>query len=139
MAVWLQHREAIHICSSFIQWVHNHLPSLLAKPSEDPDSKPVTKQGTIKDEDKQTLTQPSPSTPSLTLAFYKIAKVAPFCCMVAELEMLHGAINFVPALSTFLKQLNSKFHIEPSRYNQFNVYKKLAISIAPNQFLSSKS
>ncbi|KAF9496260.1 hypothetical protein BDN71DRAFT_1505955 [Pleurotus eryngii] len=120
-------------------WVHNCLPSLLAKPPKDPDSKPVTKQGTTEDEDEQTLTQPSPSTPSLTPAFYRIAKVAPFRRMVAELETLHGAIDFVPALSTFLKQLNPKSRIEPSCYDRFNVYKKLAISIAPNRFLSSES
>ncbi|KDQ27337.1 hypothetical protein PLEOSDRAFT_51277 [Pleurotus ostreatus PC15] len=108
MAVWLQRREAIHLRSSFIH---------------------------AEDEDEHALPH-TPPTPSAPISF-KIAKVAPFRHTLAKLETLHGAIDFAPTLTAYLRKIDPTSRIEPSSYDRFDVYKKITLYQAQNRFLNS--
>ncbi len=133
MAIWLQRREAINIRCSFIQWLHGRLPSLLEHPPES-----LAADAAASAEDEQTPSNAYSSTLH-TVSSYRIAKTAPFRCTVSELETLHGATNFLLALTVYLEQVNPKSRVVPLSYDRFDTYKKITIDLVANCFLSSET
>ncbi|KAF4584008.1 hypothetical protein EYR40_002506 [Pleurotus pulmonarius] len=133
MAIWLQRREAINIRCSFIQWLHGRLPSLLEHPPES-----LAADAAASAEDEQTPSDAYSSTLH-TVGSYRIAKTAPFRRTVSELETLHGATDFLPALTAYLEQVNPKSRVVPSSYDRFNTYKKITVDLVANRFLSSET
>ncbi|KAJ7671058.1 hypothetical protein B0H17DRAFT_948429 [Mycena rosella] len=75
--------------------------------------------------------------PSVT---YSIPKAALFPDVtVAQLETIHGAINFLPVFAHFIQKFFPRCSLDPSRHDRFVVYKQLSIQLARNHFISDKA
>ncbi|KIJ63898.1 hypothetical protein HYDPIDRAFT_58295, partial [Hydnomerulius pinastri MD-312] len=103
MVLWLQRQEAIFIRGAYLEWLHSRnaalQPSTAATNSESTDLYSLAK---------------SPAYPRQT---------------VDVLETVHGAIDFIPALKTFLKNFVPDNTILPGHQDQFDVFKQLVISV----------
>ncbi|KAJ7710899.1 hypothetical protein B0H17DRAFT_914990 [Mycena rosella] len=75
--------------------------------------------------------------PSVT---YSIPKAVSFPDVtVAQLETIHGAIDFLPAFAHFIQKYFPRCSLDPSRHDRFAVYKQLSIQLARNCFISDKA
>ena len=79
--------------------------------------------------------------PTLTLdaptMSYTIAKTAPFKNVnISRLASEFGAVDFIPALTTFLREHIPGCNITPNIHDTYDLFKQIIVSLPPNRFLS---
>ncbi|KAJ7662855.1 hypothetical protein B0H17DRAFT_1185009 [Mycena rosella] len=111
MTVWLQRQEAFALRQSYLDWLDHKLSS--EPEGEDDDASddegvPATAQ---RRDTELTVQVPASAFPSVT---YSIPKAASFPDVtVAQLETIHGAIDFLPAFAHFIQKFFPRSTIEP--------------------------
>ena len=130
MAVWLQRHEAVWLRESYLVWVENRLQSMfkLTKLSE------VTEENMMDDEDEDdSLIDPINVTQCDNNITYSLAKRPPHQNLTIEkLTLKFGTVNFLPALSTFLRHNLPATTITPGDHDRFDAYKQIVISVPSN-------
>ncbi|KAJ6452581.1 hypothetical protein C8R45DRAFT_1193590 [Mycena sanguinolenta] len=133
MALWLQCQEAIALRVSYLQWLALQGP-LTADDSDD------------ESEDERTTTT-TPSTAvtvqlpptKLPTTSYTIAKApAVENVPVVSLQVTHGANDFIPALTVFLKQNFASSPVIPSQYDRFDIFNQISVHVPRNRYLSDQ-
>ena len=132
MAVWLQRREAMSLRESYLVWVEKRLQScqsMLTTQSED---------NMMEDEDEDDgLIDPINVTQCDINITYSLAKRPPHQNLTVEkLKQKFGTINFLPALSAFLRHNLPATTIIPGDHDRFDAYKQIVIFIPSNRYLS---
>ncbi|KAJ7175677.1 hypothetical protein C8R46DRAFT_1160853 [Mycena filopes] len=121
MALWLQRQEALL----------SHPPSDSEDDSED--DTPA--------EDSVTVAIPaiSSAVPS-PIASYTIAKKpATLNTTVAHLQLQHGALDIIPALTAFLKlNFRTSSPVIPGPFDRFDLYNQVILHLPANRYLSSQ-
>jgi hypothetical protein len=133
MALWLQRQEAINFHSAYITWTHKNAKyvSLPTDSDFEDDDRPSESAGSDND-----------IVPDDDGPMYHVAKNSPLPHLpVARLEDAFGAVDFLPALTAFLKvnipQTPQTF-IQPGTMDRFNVYTQVSLHLPPNPYLSSE-
>jgi hypothetical protein len=128
MVVWLQRQDAISLRQAYLAWLFPPLEveedlSLVNQDDEDKaDSQSIAIQV---QQSHDCIPTPEQSTNTCP---YHIAKSPARCNIsVSKLMMAHGAVDFIPALHTFLKSTTSH-PITPSQFDRFDLYKQITIS-----------
>ena len=126
MALWLQRQEAIDSHSAYLIWTHKSIESLHLPTDGDFDD-------TAEDDDNAIV--PDDDGP-----VYHIAKNCPLPHLsIARLESDFGAMDFLPMLTTFLKEnMSSRTFIQPSPTDRFDVYRQISLDLPPNTYLSTE-
>ncbi|KAJ7206698.1 hypothetical protein C8J57DRAFT_1441201 [Mycena rebaudengoi] len=130
MTVWLQRQEAFALRQSYLDWLDKTLAAQALEDdgSDDEEDLPSAQQQLV----------PLPSSKLPTTA-YSIAKQPSFPDVtVAQLETIHGAVDFIPAFSLFIKNYFPRADITPSRHDRFAVFKQLSIRLPRNRFIADK-
>ena len=132
MALWLQHQEAIDSHSAYLLWTHKNIESLHLPTDSDFDDN--NHPSDSEDDDNNNIV------PDNDGPMYHMAKKCPLPHLsIARLENDFGAIDFLPALTTFLKENTpSCTSIQPSPTDHFNVYRQINLDLPPNPYLSSQ-
>ncbi|KAJ6611845.1 hypothetical protein B0H10DRAFT_1808681, partial [Mycena sp. CBHHK59/15] len=114
MALWLQRQEAVALRASYLAWLDQKL------------SQPA-------------VAVASPST-AVSAVAYTIAKCpATLNVSVAHLQTTHGAVDIIPALTTFLKLNFKSSPIIPRQFDHFDLYNQVSPHLPPNHYLSDQS
>ncbi|KIJ59548.1 hypothetical protein HYDPIDRAFT_177794 [Hydnomerulius pinastri MD-312] len=147
MVLWLQRQEAIFIRVAYLEWLHSRnaalQPSTAATNSESTDrpagASELETEYEAEDElepiphsSPSAIAQPSSSiSPSTKLTrVYSLAKSPAYPRQTVDvLETVHGAVNFIPTLKTFLKNFVPDNTILPGCQDRFDVFKQLVISV----------
>ncbi|KAJ6548353.1 hypothetical protein B0H19DRAFT_1298935 [Mycena capillaripes] len=130
MTVWLQRQEAFALRQSYLDWVNKKLTSETAEndDSDDDEAPPPAQQLTVQ--------LPASALPATV---YCIAKEPAFPDVtVAQLEDIHGAVDFIPAFASFIKKYFPRSGIIPNRHDRFAVYKQLSIRMPRNRYIADK-
>jgi hypothetical protein len=124
MALWLQCQETIDSCSAYLLWTHKNIESLHLPTDNNFDDKD----------------HPSDSEDDDNGPVYHMAKKCPLPDLsIAHLENDFGAIDFLPTLTTFLKENTpSRTSIQASPTDRFDVYHQINLNLPPNPYLSSQ-
>ncbi|KAJ6562801.1 hypothetical protein DFH09DRAFT_920645 [Mycena vulgaris] len=134
MTVWLQRQEAFSLRQSYLDWLGNAINAELAHEddnSDDEEGPPSTQR------DAEVTVQITPT--KLPAIAYSIPKAASFPDVtVAQLENIHGAVDFIPAFTLFIQKFFSRSSITPSRHDRFAVYKQLSLRMARNRYIGDK-
>ncbi|KAH7926125.1 hypothetical protein BV22DRAFT_1009731 [Leucogyrophana mollusca] len=138
MTLWLQRQEAIHIQASYIIWLSEWLGQA-SNPSE-----PALEDGYNSDdvEERPSATatpvpvdadeENSPTDDQMLV--HTIAKVPPHPAVrVLDLETAYGAVDFLPALHSFLQKHLPRNSLQPGRQDRFDVFKQVIITAPPNR------
>ncbi|KAJ7177335.1 hypothetical protein C8R43DRAFT_1084604 [Mycena crocata] len=139
MALWLQRQEAVALRSSYLAWYDDLLANSPSDDSSDDssDDEDYSEQITV----PLTPSTPAPSTgPSpVTVTAYTIAKApATLNVTVAHLQINHGAVDLVPALTEFLKLTFKSYPILPGPYDRFDIYNQVSLHLPANRYLSDQ-
>jgi len=135
MALWLQRQEAIDSHSAYLTWTYSKVESI-----------PLPSEGDFEDNEQPESEAPSDDdndiVPDDDGPVYHVAKNSPLPHLpVAHLEDVFGAVNFLPALTTFLKEnipRSPVTFIQPSTLDRFDVYNQVTLHLPPNPYLSSE-
>ena len=120
MALWLQRHEAMWLRESFVIWIEGGVTVENRENNGD-----VIDQGNVTINKQQRDFN------------YSIAKQPPYQNITVDNIILKfGAIDFVSALSTFLRHNFPGTPILPSVYDRFNAYKQLVIKLPHNPYVS---
>ncbi|KAH7917895.1 hypothetical protein BV22DRAFT_1025530 [Leucogyrophana mollusca] len=119
MTLWLQRQEAVHIQASYLDWLSewsgeaSHLITATAVPVDaDEEVSPTVDQ----------------------MLVHTIAKVPPHPAVrVLDLESTYGAVDFLPALHSFLQKHVPQNSLQPGRQDRFDVFKQVVITAPPNR------
>jgi len=130
MTLWLQHQEAIDFHSAYIDWIYHKTESL-----------PFLTDGSIEDIDDQSEAGDDSEdiVPDEEGLVYHIVKTCPLPqqsidCLTTDF----GAVNFLPALTTFLqKNMSQGSFIQLGMMDYFDVYTQVTLQLPPNHYLSS--
>ncbi|KAJ7749355.1 hypothetical protein B0H14DRAFT_3096936 [Mycena olivaceomarginata] len=135
MTVWLQLQEAFALRESYLDWLDDTLTAEARAPPEfDSDEDNPEPEGTADSENAVTLATPSP----ITIPSYSIAKRPSYPDVtVTQLEMIHGASDFIPAFTRFIRRDMPRCGILPNRHDRFAVFKQITIHLAKNRYLSA--
>ncbi|KAF8152285.1 hypothetical protein B0H34DRAFT_111607, partial [Crassisporium funariophilum] len=150
MTLWLQRREAMSMREAFCMWVNN---GLVAEPDVEDDGNDVEDDGDDDGDDKESESDTDPesyqqsvvshahalSPPTSLVTRYLVAKKPPFKNI--SIERLHsdfGAIDFIPALTTFLRNNLPSVNILPNQYNRFDLFKQIIVTLPPNRYLGDQ-
>ncbi|KAF9545927.1 hypothetical protein CPC08DRAFT_596753, partial [Agrocybe pediades] len=78
---------------------------------------------------------------SVTQAAYHVAKVPPFQALTVEkISSLFGAVDFIPALSAYLRgHANGSHVVLPSQIDRFSGYRQINLQLPTNRYLSGAS
>lgn len=141
MAVWLQRQDAISLRQAYLAWLFPEVDEDLAKLSlvdqddedeaDDPQSLSIAIQ-VQQSHDRIPTPEQSTNRRSYRIAKSPVRRNIP----VSELLTAHGAVDFIPALHTFLKSTTSH-PITPSQFDRFDLYNQITISRPRNQYLAS--
>src|SRR5277367_5839524 len=130
MALWLQRQEAVILRRTYLAWLH---------PEESDNASKEYDSGDDEEDDLVQVEQPShvpfliPTLPSTT---YRIAKHPSISNVtVGYLETIHGANDFLQALTVFLAKASPRSPT-PSKYDRFDVFKQISLSIPFNSYLA---
>ncbi|KAJ7788980.1 hypothetical protein B0H14DRAFT_3575250 [Mycena olivaceomarginata] len=127
MALWLQRQEAIALRSTKL-----HLP-----PPQDDDSGDEFDDEQAPPAVPQVVVQLPPT--KLPLASYKIAKFPAIeNATVGHLYTAHGADNFLPALTAFLK-VHFKSSPTPGQYDRFDIFNHISVHLSRNRYISNQT
>jgi len=139
MALWLQCQEAVILRRTFLAWLHpneSNKGSGEAGNSEDDeneDNEEANEQDLIEVQLQSHVPFVVPTLPSTT---YRIAKHPPIPnATITYLETTHGAVDFLQALTAFLARA-SPASPPPSKYDRFDVFKQISVSIPFNCYLA---
>ncbi|KAJ7810956.1 Zn-finger domain-containing protein [Mycena olivaceomarginata] len=135
MTVWLQRQEAFALRESYLDWLDDTLTAeARAPPESDSDEDNPEPEGTADSENAVTLATPSP----ITIPSYSIAKRPSYPDVtVTQLETIHGASDFIPAFTRFIRGDMPRCGILPNRHDRFAVFKQITIHLAKNRYLSA--
>ncbi|KAG6822740.1 hypothetical protein H0H92_012739, partial [Tricholoma furcatifolium] len=142
MALWLQRREAMRTRETFCKWVDYSRADAFPIINEEDDELGGGDDDAA-NEDMLTHVDIPPlcHSPSPTLASrtsYALAKCTPFRNVtVDQLVTEFGAVDFIPALTTFLRTTFPRTSIFPNQFDTFNLYKQIIITHLPNLYLGS--
>ena len=121
MALWLQRREAMWIWEGYVMWLEEGLEAMLLESGEDEEEN----DGTRVVVPTSTLDAPTTS--------YMIAKTAPFKNVtISQLGSEFGAVDFIPALTTFLCEHIPGCNITPNAHDTYDLFKQIIVSLPPN-------
>ena len=125
MALWLQRREAMWIWEGYVMWLEEGLEAMLCESGEDEEEN----DGTRVVVPTSTLDAPTTS--------YMIAKTAPFKNVtISRLGSEFGAVDFIPTLTTFLREHIPGCNITPNAHDTYDLFKQVVVSLPPNRYLS---
>ncbi|KAJ7086939.1 hypothetical protein C8R44DRAFT_836229 [Mycena epipterygia] len=129
MALWLQRQEAVALRTSYLDWLDDQLSHPVSDNSDDDSG----------DEDSEKVTVLLPSPAPSSVAAYTIAKTpANLNVTVAHLQMNHGAVDIIPALTAFLKTAFKSCPILPGPFDRFDLYTKISLCLPANRYLSDQ-
>jgi hypothetical protein len=134
MALWLQRQEAIDSHSAYLTWTHATVKSIPLPSDGDFDDNETPESEAPNDDDDIVPDDDGP--------LYHVAKNSPLPHLpVARLEDAFGAVDFLPALTAFLKvniPRSPATFIQPSTMDRFDVYNQVTLHLPPNPYLSSE-
>ena len=126
MALWLQRREAMWIREGYVMWLEEGLEAMLRESVVDVEE----------ENDSAGVVVPTLTLDAPTMS-YTIAKTAPFKNVnISRLASEFGAVDFIPALTTFLREYIPGCNITPNIHDTYDLFKQIIVSLPPNQFLS---
>ncbi|KAF7346302.1 hypothetical protein MSAN_01857600 [Mycena sanguinolenta] len=114
MALWLQRQEAIALRVSYLQWFALQGPPTADKSDDDSDDEPSA------------------------IASSHCRSPAAENVPVAYLQVTHGANDFIPALTVFLKEHFTSSPVTPSQYDRFDIFNQISVHAARNRYLSDQ-
>ena len=118
MAIWLQRQEAIFLRSCYLAWCH-------PQPHTDNPDEDLSDPEELED------------LVSLPSKHWKVAKNPPFANVTINyIESHHHISDFLPVLTSFI-QKHMSHSPKPSKYDRFNLYKQVSLTLPPNRFLSA--
>jgi hypothetical protein len=134
MTHWLELQEAVYRHRIFLDWVSSqgraHLSLDVPEDSDDDGELQFADDSEVHTQDL--LAQFIPSD-LVTSHGYRVAKSCPFPNVsVSRLQTAFGAIDFIPALQTFLNHYFPHSSISASQYDRFDVFKSLLL-VLPRQ------
>ncbi|KAJ6540406.1 hypothetical protein B0H19DRAFT_1313055 [Mycena capillaripes] len=130
MALWLQRQEAVALRASYLAWYEKHPLQPASDDSDDSDDEGPG-------EDKVTVPVSALNVSAITS--YTIAKSPASCNVtVAYLQMQHGAVDIIPALTAFLKRTFKSSPILPGPFDRFDTYNKITLHLPRNRYLSDQ-
>ena len=140
MAVWLQRHEAMWLRDSYLMWVENRLASMVRMVEDnvtDEDEDVQVIDVTRCDNMNQRDINSDINITHLRDDFkYSLAKQPPHQNLTVEqLTQKFGTINFLPALTTYLRHHLPGTTITPSLRDRFDAYKQIIISLPSNRFM----
>ncbi|RDB17807.1 hypothetical protein Hypma_000671 [Hypsizygus marmoreus] len=136
MALWLQRQEAMALRASFLVWVRNQLPAIL-KEREKEDEWEL--ESDHEDAEAETDAVGHASLPAHALMTYQMAKKAPFRNVtVSRLISDFGTVDFVPALTAFLRTASPNSTVLPGPFDRFDCFKQIDVFLPPNRHLSEQ-
>jgi hypothetical protein len=145
MAVWLQRREAIWMKESYLMWLEDKVAPIVGDGDGDGEDDEVevenaTSSTTTTEVNKTVLASTTTTTTTTSSRpYYILAKIAPFPNMsVDQLITDYGAVDFIPALATFLRENVPQCKITPSQFDRFDIFKQIIINLPPNFYLSNQ-
>jgi len=110
-------------------WLEKGLETMLRKSGVD--------DGMVGEEDETAHVVVPTSTLDAPTTSYTIAKKAPFKNVtVSRLATEFGAVDFIPALTTFLHEHIPGCNITPNAHDTYDLFKQVIISLPPNRYLS---
>ena len=119
MAIWLQRQEAIVLRSAYLTWCHPETDS------DFPHEEIVSDDEDLEDE----VSNPS--------KHWRIAKKPPFPNVTIDyIETHHHLSDFLQVFTTFI-QKHMSHAPTPSKYDRFNVYKQVTLTLPPNRYISA--
>ena len=133
MALWLQRHEAMWLQESYLTWIEGrvNLSVVADNDGEDGDG-----QDDVDDQNQGNMTT-NKQTDFESGLRYSVAKKPPYQNLTVDnIHLKFGAIDFIPALSTFLLNNFPGTTILPSIHDRFNAYKQLMIKPPHNRYLS---
>jgi hypothetical protein len=139
MAIWLQRREAMWMKETYIMWLEG---TLLAGTSSEEEDDEEDKDDVDEDERSDGLIENQPSRARVqvttsTMIRYQVAKRPAFAnTSVLTLTTKFGALDFIPALSTFLRTYPHLHNITPSEHDRFDLFKQITITLPSNRYLA---
>ncbi|PCH44893.1 hypothetical protein WOLCODRAFT_91051 [Wolfiporia cocos MD-104 SS10] len=130
MTIWLRRQEATYLRSSYITW--------LASLGSD-----AKNQGSESSEDEESDTN-EVATGVIAQAIHEsiaeshqLAKVCPHPqTPVEQLETIYGAVDFIPALTAFLRSRYPHQLIIPGHQDRFQVYNQVIVHLPPDRRVS---
>ena len=146
MALWLQRHEAVWLRELYLIWIENRLGVVLAEKKEETpesDDEPEEEMDyhdvSIQCRRNMTTTTNNSHLPVTVPVNYFVAKRPPFQNITVDKLILNfGTIDFIPALSTFLRHTFPATTILPSIHDRFDAYKQLVVTLAHNPHLSEQ-
>ncbi|KAH9951170.1 hypothetical protein B0H21DRAFT_685589 [Amylocystis lapponica] len=131
MALWLQRQEAVYMRGSYLTWLKIRAEAVSPPKHQ---VSPQTQHANSDSEDEDEGDAVLPSTPTLR---HHLAKTCPFPdTTVGRLEAAYGAVDFVPALATFLAKHVPHSPIQPNRQDRFDVYNQVVVYHPPDARVS---
>ncbi|KAK6983973.1 hypothetical protein R3P38DRAFT_3456241 [Favolaschia claudopus] len=131
MALWLQRQEAVALRQTYLAWIDKQQSSEGNDSENDSDFD--------SESDSEPTTSITASTASITTISYSIAKrPAAFGITVTQLHEQYGAIDFLPALTDFMKNNFKSPSFFPRSIDRFDLYSKITLRLPRNNFLSPK-
>ena len=140
MALWLQRHEALWLQESYLIWVDKRLLSLIRNEDnamEEEELKDVIEHVDVTQRDINiTYSQDDNFNNRLK---YSLAKRPPHQNITVEkLTQKFGTVNFLSALTSFLRHYLPATKISPTNCDRFDAYKQLVIRLPRNHYLSEK-
>jgi hypothetical protein len=136
MALWLQRREAIWLRESYLFWIEERVSVGATENSEDSDGDDVI-DDQLEHQGNVTTNKQAESEMDFSTKNYSLAKQPPYQNITVDNILLKfGAIDFISALSVFLRHNFPGTTILPSIYDRFNAYKQLTIQTPHNPYLT---
>ena len=152
MAVWLQRHEARWLRESYLIWMEKRVERLIIASEDNMDDEEVEENVKVEVEHDQVrvtnrdfnITHGDTRAKLLNLNLnnikYSVAKSPPHKNQtVDKLTEKFGTSQFLPALSSFLRQNFPGTTINPSNRDCFDAYKQLVISLPSNDYLGEGS
>ena len=135
MTLWLQCQEAIDFQSVYLHWINNalsgeeKLEEELEEEEGEGEETPCTSMTEAEDEEGEPL----------AVDRFHYAKVCSHQSVsVSDLETRYGAIDFLPALTSYLKTIiPARSFLQPGRMDHFDLYRQIILHLPPNIYLSS--
>ncbi|KAF9235882.1 hypothetical protein BU15DRAFT_89436 [Melanogaster broomeanus] len=138
MALWLQRQEAIYLRMCYLEWLRNR-EVLQANSDSSRTNSPDNSEGSDSHDDKprlhvqHSMSLAVPATPAMPLhtqtKTIKLAKSPAYPRQTVErMESAHGAVDFIPALKTFLQKYLPRNTIIPGPHDRFDVFKQVVVS-----------
>ena len=154
MAIWLQRREAMWLRESYLMWMDKRIPSMI-KTSEDNVMEEEELEDVIEHLNQRdinmnqrdinmtqrdiNITNSRDESDDKLNFRYSLAKQPPHKNLTVEKLTQHfGTTNFLPALSTFIRQNFRGTTLTPSNRDRFDAYKQILVSLPSNRYLAER-